>query len=116
MGKHLIVPMAPGFVDTGINGKVGNAPSICRKARLEWWCGSPEESARLVMETVYITKRPAPDFIYPYAYPKTFYSQYMSQRHEKLRHANGFWFGYPSQYQKLTFGVLHESVGPGCEE
>jgi len=113
--KHLIAPMAPGFVDTGINGKVGKEESPCRKARLEWWCGSPEVSGQMLVETAYITKRPQPDFVYPYAYPKTYYSQFASPKMEKWRHGNGVVFGLPSQYQKLTFGLLHESVGPDCD-
>merc|ERR1719327_2327735 len=78
--------------------------------------GSPREGGRLVFESAFSSLDPQPDMLYPYAFPRSYFERYAPKAKEAWRMTNYRRFAYAAYLQRLTFGVLHASVGPECTD
>lgn len=130
--KHDIsaVTMTPGQVGTEINKYVNHGINVELPPD---WGGENEFLAAMV------TKKPTPDFIYPYWFPRFWYSWGSSMAQSKWRSKRlpeakgykyegprGYWFR-PEKFQNLSSGSgfapetrvpvgVYGSIGPECDE
>ncbi|CAK0788789.1 unnamed protein product [Prorocentrum cordatum] len=99
------VAMAPGRVATAL---LGPELDWCRGRKWLDWCGDPQTSGRLVFESAFVSETVAPEFLYPYAFPRLLFSSPVSRYLPKY----AWW--WPVRLMRPTFGTLHESVAPHC--